>query len=174
MATLIKQTLSSAWSGVRLIHLNEQCAALLTELEKIPGFHAAFVCDNHGQVLGALSTHDFDRGLYDTIGQNIAQTFAAFQARSGCKDLEYRFEQKIVFARDLRNAFVVILLTVGASLSMLRMAVNVAAESFETDIELQTNLKQAAAARTGSLAQDLMNASTWQLAHQANLVKRGA
>lgn len=173
MATLIKQELSAAWSGFRLIHLNEQCAALFAEIEKVAGVQTIFVCDNHGKVVGAWSAGTFDRGLYNSIGTSLAQTFAAFQTRGGCKDLEYRFEQKILFARDMGNAFVVILLSPGTSLSMLRMTLNVAATAFESDGDLQKSLQQVATTRTGSLSQNSMNALMWQLAQKANVVRVG-
>ncbi len=173
MATLLKQELSSAWSGFRLIHLNEQCAELFAEIEKVAGVQTILVCDNHGKIVGAWSTGTFDRGLYNAIGASLAQTFAAFQARGGCKDLEYRFEQKILFARDMGNAFVVILLSPGTSLSLLRMTLNVAATAFESDVDLQKSLQQAAATRTGALSPNSMNVLLWQLAQKANLVKVG-
>jgi hypothetical protein len=169
MTTLVKQELSSSWSGFRLIHLNEQCAALFAEIEKVAGVQTIFVCDNHGKVVGAWSVGAFDRGLYNIIGTSLAQTFAALQARGGCKDLEYRFEQKILFARDMGNAFVVILLTPGTSLSLLRITLNVAAATFEADVDLQNSFKQVAATRAGSLTQNSMNVLMWQLAQKANL-----
>lgn len=173
MATLIKQELSSAWSGVRLIRLNEECAALLTELEKISGVQTAFICDNHGKVLGALATTTFDRGIYNTIGAHLARIIAALQVRSGCKDLEVRFEQRIVYAREMGNAFVVVVMTPGTSLSMLRMTLNVSASRFETNPDLQTNLKNAAPLRTGALTQNSMPASTWLVAQKAGIVNAG-
>jgi predicted regulator of Ras-like GTPase activity (Roadblock/LC7/MglB family) len=173
MATLIKQELSAAWSGVRLIRLNEECAALLTELEKIPGVQTAFICDNHGKVLGALSTATFDRGIYNTVGANLARIIAAFQARGGGKDFELRFEQKIVCAREMGNAFVVVVMTPGTSLSLLRMTLNVSASRFEADPELQTNLKNAAPLRAGALTQNSMSAPMWLLAQKAGIVNAG-
>lgn len=173
MATLIKQELSSAWSGVRLIHLNEECAALLSELGKIPGIQTAFICDNHGKVLGALSTATFDRGIYNTVGANLARIIAALQTRSGCKDLELRFEQRIVYAREMGNAFVVVVMAPGTSLSMLRMTLNVSAGRFEADPDLQTNLKNTAPVRAGALTQNSMPASMWLLAQKAGIVNAG-
>ncbi len=173
MATLIKQELSAAWNGFRLIRLNEQCAALLAEIEKVAGVQTIFVCDNYGKVVGAWSTETFDRGLHNAIGARLAQTFAALQARGACKDLEYRFEQKILFARDMGNAFVVILMTPETSLPMLRMTLNVATTTFEADADLQNSLKQVAALRAGALTSNSMNVWLWQLAQKANVVKAG-
>lgn len=173
MATLIKQQLSSAWSGVRLVHLNEQCAAFLSELGKIPALQTAFVCDNHGKVLAAWSAGNFDAASCNAVGASIAQTFAAFQTRSSCKDLELRFEQRTLLARDLGNAFAVVSVPTNATLSMVRMTLNVSASIIESDAELQASLKQVAPTRAGSLSSNNMNAALWQLAHQANLVKVG-
>jgi hypothetical protein len=129
MATLMKQEPSSVWSG-------------FAEIEKVAGVQTIFVCDNHGKIVGAWSTGTFDRGLYDVVGASLAQTFAALQARGECKDLEYRFEHKILFARDMGNAFVVILMAPETSLSMLRMTLNVAMATFEANVDLQNSFKQ--------------------------------
>lgn len=169
MATVLKQELSSTWSGVRLINLNERCGQLLHEIEHVPGVQTACVHDNRGKVLGALVNADLDKGTYNRVGTEIAQCFAAFQARTGCRDLEFRFEKKLIYARDLGNAFLTVYCSPDASLSMLRMTVNVAAAPFEADPDLQKSLKQAAESKKDTLAPNYLDILGSQLVDKAKL-----
>ena len=179
MATLVKEELGPYWAGARLVHLNERCTLLLNEVEKVNGVQSAFVCDNHGRVVGALVGGPADVANYavkvkrvtDRMGQAIAECFAAMETRHKCKDLEFYFDQKVLLARDLGNAFIAVILAAGATLSMLRMTLNVAGLEFASDAELQGSLKQAAASRNVSLSPDAMDALAWQLAQKAGVVK---
>ena len=169
MATVLKQELSSTWNGVRLINLNERCGNLVREMEKVPGVQTVCVHDNRGRVLGALFTGDFDKGDYNRVGTEIAQCLAAFQARTGCRDLELAFEKKLIYTRDLGNAFFTAYCSPTVSLSMLRMTANVAALAFETDPDLQKNLKNAADSKKDTLAPSHLDILGSQLVDKAKL-----
>ncbi|MBI5033128.1 MAG: hypothetical protein HZB51_21625 [Chloroflexi bacterium] len=171
MATIIKQELSPSWNGVRLINLNERVGNLLREIEKVPGVQAAGVFDNHGQFLGTLTSGAIDKGEYNKVGASIAQCFAAFQAKNECRDLEFRFEKKWLYSREIGDAFVVVFCAPKVNFSMLRMTLNVAAVEFINDPDLQKSLKNVAASKQDTLAQNYLDVLGSQLVEQANLLK---
>ena len=171
MATFIKQELSASWNGVRLINLNERAGNLLQEIAKVSGVHAAGVFDNHGQFLAAITSSTIDKNDFNKVGASIAQCFATFQTKTECRDLEFRFEKKWLYCRELDNAFVVVFCSPKMNFSMLRMTLNVAATDFLNDPDLQKNLKNAAASRQDTLAQQYLDILGSQLIEQAHLLK---
>jgi len=171
MATLIKQELTATWSGVRLIRLNEQVGTLLNEIDHVPNVLSACVCDNRGKLLGALVNGAWDAGEFNLAGVAIAQCFAAFQSKTECRDLEFRFEKKWLYARELGNAFVVVFYPPEMNLALLRMTLNVAAATFAADPELQKHLTQVAASKRDTLAHTFLDILGAQLVEQGNLLK---
>jgi hypothetical protein len=177
MATLILQDTSSVWSGTMLAKLNTRLTALLNELAKVDGLQSAFVCDNQGRVLGATVSGPADLAVFvvktkrltDRMGIAVAQCLAALSTRSNGKDLEMCFEHQSLFVHDLGNAFIVIVMTQETHASLVRMALNVAANAFENDGELQRHLQTAIPTRATVLNQNAMDASTWQLVEKARL-----
>jgi len=169
MATLVQQGLSSTWNGIRLVNLNQQVGDLLNEIGKIANVQTACIFDNHGKVLGALTNASFDKGEYNRVGAAIAQCYAAIQSRAGFRDLEFRFERRFVYTRDLGNAFFAAFCSLDASLSMLRMTLNVSAAAFEADPELQINLRRVAESKKDTLATSYLDVLGSQLVEKASL-----
>lgn len=169
MATLIKQELTSTWNGTRLVNLNERVTDLFHEIENLSGIQTACLFDNHGKVLGALAHASFDKDAYNRVGAAMAQCYAAFQSRAAFRDIEFRFERKLVYVRDMGNAFFAAFCAPETSLSLLRMTLNVATGTFESDPELQKNLKQVAESKKVMLATSYLDGLGSQLAEKAGL-----
>ncbi len=155
MANIVTQEASSAWSGGRLLRLKERCQGVLEQLAQVPGVDGACLCDNHGAVVGMLLPAGWNRRLFERIGLALCQCWAAMHARWPLKGCEVRFEGKVVVARDLGNALAVAVCGPDANLPILRMALNVAANPFETDAELQRDLAGAAPLRAKTLSREL-------------------
>lgn len=169
MATLVQQGLSSTWNGIRLANLNERVGNLLNQVSQVPNVQTACVFDNHGKVVGAITSGNFDKGEYNRAGETLAQCLAAFQARSGYRELEFRFEKRWVYVRDLGNAFFAAFCAPAISLSLLRMTLNVSGAGFEADAILQKNLRQVAETKKDTLADTYLDVLGAQLVHKANL-----
>lgn len=167
MANIVTQEVTLAWSGVRLALLNERCQALFEELTRVAGVQGACVCDNHGGVLGLLLAGAGDRRMFEGIGLALNQCFGALNARSAFRDIEVVFEGKTLVARDLGNATLAVVCGADANLPLLRMTLNVAANPFEGDAELQRGLQQAALSRANTLKGERLDALARALLHRA-------
>ncbi len=151
MAPIILQEPSSEWGGTRLIIVNKHTEAVLKEMERLPGAQSAFVCDLRGTALALWYTSPLSRETASRIGGCIANLFTAFQGHK-FNEIEILFADRRVYARTLGNAFLVVICTPETSLSLVRMACNVAAAPFEADRELQK-----------SLSPDLQSETRWGL-----------
>ena len=169
MATIITQDANLAWSGVRLALLKERCQAMFEQLARVAGVQGACVCDNHGVILGLLLAGVGDRRLFERIGLGLSQCLGALHARSAVRDLEVVFERKTVVARDLGNATLAVVCSADANLPLLRMTLNVAANPFEGDAELQRGLKQAALSRANTLSGEHLDALARSLLQRAGV-----
>ena len=169
MATIITQDANLAWSGVRLALLKERCQAMFEQLARVAGVQGACVCDNHGVILGLLLAGVGDRRLFERIGLGLSQCLGALHARSAVRDLEVVFERKTVVARDLGNATLAVVCSADANLPLLRMTLNVAANPFEGDAELQRGLKQAALSRGNTLRGEHLDALARSLLQRAGV-----
>jgi predicted regulator of Ras-like GTPase activity (Roadblock/LC7/MglB family) len=169
MATIITQDANLAWSGVRLALLKERCQAMFEQLARVAGVQGACVCDNHGVILGLLLAGVGDRRLFERIGLGLSQCLGALHARSAVRDLEVVFERKTVVARDLGNATLAVVCSADANLPLLRMTLNVAANPFEGDAELQRGLKQAALSRGSTLSGEHLDALARSLLQRAGV-----
>jgi hypothetical protein len=155
---------SAVWSGARLRRLNQQISAILIQMETQPGIQSAFVCDNHGELLGARGSAALERTAFDRMGCQVAQIFAAFEVcGKGCREIEFCYKRWIVLARDLGNAFLVIVGAPDIDWGLLRIAINVAAPPFQKDNELQISLRQAASSRIEMLEEKFLDAAAWRL-----------
>ena len=167
--TIITQEANLAWSGVRLVLLKERCQAMFEQLARVAGVQGACVCDNHGVVLGLLLAGASDRHTFERIGLALSQCFGALHVRSAFRDLEVVFERKTVVARDLGNATLAVVCSDDANLPLLRMTLNVAANPFEGDAELQRGLKQAALSRGSTLSGDHLDVLARSLLQRAGV-----
>ena len=172
MATAITQETTSVWSGAPLNRLNQQCAGWLNEMLKTPGVRNACLCNNQGNVLGALVSDAYDRGDLRRVGQFIAQIFGALEINAAGKprEIELHFERVKVVVRDLGDAFGFVILVLNTNDSMVRMAINVASAAFEANAELQRSLRTVGSSRRESLTPSSMAEGSWELARKAKLV----
>jgi hypothetical protein len=172
MATAITQENSSVWSGAALNRLNQQTNAWLTEVLNTPGAKNAFLCDNRGNVLGALVNDGYDRAMLRRAGQYIAQIYGALEFSNSVKpkEMEMFFERVKITARDMGDAFGVVILTLNSNSSMVRMTMNVSSAAIESDAELQRALRTVGNSRRESLTQSSMEDGSWELAKKARLV----
>ena len=169
MATIVTQEATPAWSGSRLAHLRQRSQGIFEQLAMVPGVQGACLCDNQGAILGMLLTATGDRRLFERIGFALSQCLAALSKPSPLKTIELRFERKLVIARDLGNALVVVMCGTEANAPVLRMALEVAASPFEGDADLQRDLRQVAPSRSSTLGREHLDASARHLLLKAGL-----
>jgi predicted regulator of Ras-like GTPase activity (Roadblock/LC7/MglB family) len=169
MATIVPQDANLAWSGVRLVLLNQQCRKMLQELAQVRGVQGACVCDNHGAVLGMLLAGGSDRRPSEQLARALCQCLVALDAQSAVKELEFHYERRLVVARDLGQALLIVWCGVDVNLPLLRMTLDVAASPFEADAELQRGLKHAALSRMHTLGQEYLDVSARGLLQKAGL-----
>lgn len=171
MATAIIQENTSVWTGTILNRLNQRTSAWLNETLNTPGARNACVYDNRGNVLGALVNEAYDRGMLRRAGQYVAQIFGALDnAGTKPREIEFQFERVKLIARDLGDAFGIVILTLNANASMVRMTLNVSSATFEADTELQRALRTVGSSRRESMTQSSMEDGSWELARKAKLV----
>jgi hypothetical protein len=172
MATAITQENSSVWTGAALNRLNQQATAWLNEMLKTPGAKNAFLCDNRGNVLGALVNDNYDRGTLRRTGQYISQIYGVLESNNTAKpkEMELVFERVKLTVRDLGDAFGVVILTLNTNASMVRMTMNVSSAAIESDAELQQSLRTVGNSRRESLTPSSMENGSWELARKAKLV----
>jgi hypothetical protein len=169
MATIVTQEASPAWSGSRLARLKRRSQEIFEQMTTMPGVQGACLCDNQGAILGMLLTATGDRRLFERIGFALTQCLAALSRPSPLKNIELRFERKLVIARDLGNALVVVLCSTETSAPVLRMALEVAANPFEGDADLQRDLRQVAPSRSSTLGREHLDASARHLLLKAGV-----
>jgi hypothetical protein len=171
MATAIIQENTSVWTGAVLNRLNQRTTTWLNEVLNTPGAKNACVCDNRGNVLGALVNDAYDRGMLRRVGQYVAQIFGTLDnAGTKPREIELQFERVKLIARDLGDAFGIVTLTLNANASMVRMTLNVSSATFEADTELQRALRTVGSSRRESMTQSSMEDGSWELARKAKLV----
>jgi hypothetical protein len=169
VATIVTQEATSSWNGKSLFRLNRHSQRLLEELGLVSGVQGACLCDNHGGVLGMLLADGCNRRLFERVGLVLTQCLAALSGRSAVRDIELRLERKLVVARDLGNALIILLCSTDVNLPILRMALNVAADPLEADADLQRSLTQRAPARADTLSREHLDASTRLLLQRGGL-----
>jgi predicted regulator of Ras-like GTPase activity (Roadblock/LC7/MglB family) len=129
----------ASWSSTSYIAFNERTGVLFKGLEQSIGLQKAFLCDTRGNARAICATDALPRETYDRIGACVANLFAAFQGHT-FREIEIHFEDRLVYARTLGNAFLAIVCARDTNLALLRMACNVAAAPLEADKDLQKNL----------------------------------
>lgn len=139
MAPIMLQEPSTEWPGARLAVLNKHTEAVLKEMEHLPGAQSAFVCDLRGTALAMWYTTALTRETASRIGGCISNVLTAFQGHT-FNEIEILFADRRMYVRTLGNAFLVVVYTPETSLSLVRIACNVAAAPFESDKELQKYL----------------------------------
>ncbi|MBM3127739.1 MAG: hypothetical protein FJ009_03790 [Chloroflexi bacterium] len=141
MAPTIIQEPTAYWSGTRLTNLNRRTFTLLQEMDRLTGAQRALICDPRGTPLAIwhLEAFPLSREEAGRVGACLANLFAAFQGHT-FREIEIAFEDRLVYARTLGNAFLAVVCARDTALSLVRMTCNVAAAPFETDKELQSNL----------------------------------
>ena len=169
MATIVTQEMTSAWNGARLRRLKQQSQGLLEQVAQMPGVHGACLCDNRGAILGMLLVATGSRRLFERIGLALTQCLAALGGQTAVKSLEVRLERKLVVARDLGHALLVLVCETEVNVSVLRMALDVATNAFETDAELQRGLAQAEPSRSVTLSPEHLDAPAQSLLQKAGL-----
>lgn len=149
MAPTIIQEPNAVWSGNRLTLLNKRAWTLLQEMDKLTGAHAACICDSRGTALALWYNQvELARTTVDRVGACVANVFAAFPGHA-FREIEMAYEDRLVYARMLGNAFLVVVCAPNTSLALVRMTCNVAAAPFEADKELQGYLSAGARADIG-------------------------
>jgi hypothetical protein len=169
MATIVTQEETPAWNGVRLVSLKQHSYSAFEQLALVPGVQGACICDNNGAILGMLLAGTGDRRLYERTGLTLSQCLVALQARSAIKEIELHYESKLLVARDLRNALIVVICGPDVNLPLLRMTLNVATSPLENDAELQRSLVQLAPSRAHTLSQKHLDASARNLLQKGGL-----
>jgi predicted regulator of Ras-like GTPase activity (Roadblock/LC7/MglB family) len=139
MATLVPQEFNAEWGGALLGLLNRRAEALLREMEKVPGVQSAFVCDARGTALVLWYITPLDRETASRVGVSVVNLMNAFSGHT-FDEIDLRFEDRLVYARTLGNAFLVVVSAREVNRALLRMTCNVAAAPFLADKELQRNL----------------------------------
>lgn len=140
MAQTILQEPNAVWSGGRLTLLNKRTWTLLQEMEKLAGAQMACVCDLRGAALALwYANEEFTRATADRVGECVANLLTAFPGHS-FREIELRYEDRLVYARTIGSAFMVVVCAPDTSLALVRMTCNVAVAPFETDAELQRYL----------------------------------
>lgn len=171
MAIQITQGQSRIWDAAGLARLARQATALLKETLATPGVRRAFICDYHGAALAVQSEESITVQVMDRAGLALAQILAVLESRGGrSKEIEMQFQGTRVLARDLGHAFVVVACAPNASAALLRMALNVSAPAFESDIELQNYLRRAAPSIHETLTERDLGDAGWRLSRRANPV----
>ncbi len=148
MPLVFAQQADRVWNGSALARLNRQTGAMLKQIEENPGVTGAFVCDNHGSLLGARFATTPAQDALEQAGRRLVQTLAVVELCGGRpKEVELRYDQAGLFVRDLGNAFGAVQCNPDANWALLRIAVNVSAAPFEKDAELQESLYRIAPTR---------------------------
>lgn len=145
---LIEKQRSDIWAGFALQELNIGNGVFLNTLRDLPGVPQGFICDETGEMLGAWVTGDWDKVRAIETGVQIAQALGAWQA-SGKKprELEIRFERGGIFVRVIGHAFAFVMCAPSVDWAMLRMSLNVAAPTYETNTAVQNALQAASKRR---------------------------
>jgi predicted regulator of Ras-like GTPase activity (Roadblock/LC7/MglB family) len=139
VANTMSQAPNSFWSGQRLATLLKRSNALLKEIEQVPHIQQAILFDQRGALLAARVNDALTRESVDRIGASVSTIIAAFPERA-FTGIEIGYEGGLLFVRKLGHAFIAVVTADDSNLAMLRMTLNVAAEPFESDKDLQNNL----------------------------------
>lgn len=147
-------------SLMTLARVQKHIGALLNEIPKVGGVHGVFVCDNRGKPFAAWSSSTPESSAFDQIGLNVAQIYAALARQMGqVREIEIYYQHRVLVARDLGNIFVVTLCMPNTDRALLRMSLNVAAESLEKDTETQRELARVAPSRADTLSAGYLDAA---------------
>jgi hypothetical protein len=158
MPILIRQEQSIYWRGADLARLNSRAATLMGQILLVPGVLATIVYDNNGERLGAYLNEEFVVEEWQKAGLVLAQMLAVVGAGgAGAREMELRSAGRCLYVRSLGNAFSATLCRIDVNWAMLRMTVNVAASSFESDGELQGTLMLAAPSLAETLNERLLS-----------------
>ena len=163
MATIVTQLETPFWTGERLVVLKLHTHGAFEQLALVAGVQGGCFCDNHGAILGMLLAGTGDRQLYERIALALTQCLAVLHTRSAIKEIELRVERKLLVARDLGNALLILVCSPDVNLSLLRMTLNVATSPIESEPKLQQSLAQAAPSRAYTLDQEHLDASVRSL-----------
>ncbi len=166
----IRIDLPAFWNGPRLRRLSPQLSAFFSQIEKLAGMQSACVCDNHGELLGAIGPTALDNAVYTRLGQLMCQLLAVLETQGRKpKELDLLLDHQAVLVRDLGNAFVMVLCVPQLDRALLRLTLNVAALPFEKDADLQGLLREAAPLRRDVLTENALDAAAWELVQRMDL-----
>ena len=134
-----------SWEQARLANFAEKSKLLFKQVQEIEGVQNAFVVDQRGMALSALGEKNLDWNFYDLAGRLVTDMFDPTDKRGRrANEIEFRFKRRGLYARNLGNAFAIIICAPNTNWSLLRMGLNVVAASIEQDADLQKSLSGSA------------------------------
>jgi predicted regulator of Ras-like GTPase activity (Roadblock/LC7/MglB family) len=106
--------------------------AALTALSDVEGVLGGFVIDSSGQLIGTNLPTAFDANVFAEAGPRIVRLVEASAAlASGLKSCVLRFAEHKLYVKEIKGAFLGVLLGVNASVPALKVAVNLVARKIE-------------------------------------------
>lgn len=121
----------------------------LKEIGRLAGVGGAFVCDNTGAVIVSSTPPVLATGTMNTIGREVAQTFAAAE-RAGWESsrAEFVYNSWRLVAEDLGAAVLFVVCEEGVEMPMVRMTIDVVAAAWRKDSRVRRQLARGSATRS--------------------------
>jgi predicted regulator of Ras-like GTPase activity (Roadblock/LC7/MglB family) len=106
--------------------------AALTGLSDVEGVLGGFVIDPAGQLIGTNLPAAFDANVFAEAGPRIVRLVEASAAlASGLKSCVLRFAEHKLYVKELKGAFLGVLIGMNASVPALKIAANLVARKLE-------------------------------------------
>jgi len=139
----------------------------LRELGRLAGVGGAFVCDNAGAVIVSSTPPVLATGTMNTIGREVAQTFAAAE-RAGWESTraEFAYDTWRLVAEDLGPTVLFVVCEEDVEMPLVRMTIDVVTAAWRKDSGVRKQLARQRATRSAATATanfDDVSRQLWRL-----------
>ena len=114
----------------------------LKEINELTGVWGSLLCNNQAKVIASAPPADFNLSALENIARHCVDlTSPGIESFQDLQEVVVHFQQRKLFILDLEGAIIIVLCAPDIDISLLRMTINVMITRWETDSEIQQQLK---------------------------------
>jgi len=115
----------------------------LTEINQLAGVWGSFICSNQAKIIASALPPEFNKSSLGNIARHAVEVISTGgETIQELQEIVIHFQRRRLFILDLQQAILVVFCTPGVDISLLRMTINILITSWESDVEVQKQLKQ--------------------------------
>ena len=115
----------------------------IKEINELEGVWGSFICSNQAKIIASALPPEFNKSSSGNIARHAVELISTgSETIQELQEIAIHFQRRRLFIHDLQQAILVVICTPGVDISLLRMTINILITSWESDVEVQKQLKK--------------------------------